>query len=143
MRAMENRTLHKNDCTKTEPDTRNRLRFLSVHTIEARQIQPRPNFRFTDDDFANLFVTGLAEFPGLFLAVFLADFTGRRPAMTVSSLLLALSTAMVYYGCGSDQRVLVIGLAVTRGMWNCFVQAMLLYTPEAYPTNLRAVATGK
>jgi hypothetical protein len=36
----------------------------------------------------------------------------------------------------------IIVLFVARGMSSAFFQAVYVYTPEAYPTNLRAVALG-
>ena len=86
-------------------------------------------------------MTGLSEFPGLLLAVVLVDLIGRKPTLALTALGAALSTGSLYF-CGADETVLVIGLFLSRGMWICFNQGLYLYTPEAYPTNLRAVATG-
>ena len=36
----------------------------------------------------------------------------------------------------------IIALFIARGMSSAFFQAIFVYTPEAYPTNLRAVALG-
>ena len=62
--------------------------------------------------------------------------------MAALSFLFALSTLGVME-CQASKTGLIILLFCSRGFATGLLQSVYVYTPEAYPTNLRAVALGK
>ena len=62
--------------------------------------------------------------------------------MAILSFLFAISTLGVVE-CQASKTGLIILLFCSRGFATGLLQSVYVYTPEAYPTNLRAVALGK
>ena len=96
----------------------------------------------TTKDYETLIWTTLAEFPGVLLAIFLVDPIGRRNTLRILFGIFTLSIFLML-GCSVSKTYLMVMLFVARGTMAGVFQVVYLYTPEVYPTNLRAVAYGK
>ena len=94
------------------------------------------------EDYVKLIWTTFAEFPGTILAFILIDWIGRKKTMAILSFLFAISTLGVIE-CQASKLGLIFLLFCSRGFATGLLQSVYVYTPEAYPTNLRAVALGK
>ena len=96
----------------------------------------------TTKDYVTLIWTTLAEFPGVLLAILLVDPIGRRNTLKI---LFGMFTAsiLLMLGCSISKTYLMVMLFFARGSMAGVFQVVYLYTPEVYPTNLRAVAYGK
>jgi MFS transporter, putative metabolite:H+ symporter len=82
----------------------------------------------------------LAGIPGFLTAAWMIEALGRKP--TLIATLLGAAIACYFYGGAVDQTQLIVaGLCMqfcTFGMWS----ALYAYTPELYPTHVRATGTG-
>ena len=96
----------------------------------------------TTKDYETLIWTTLAEFPGVLLAIFLVDPIGRRNTLRILFGIFTLSIFLML-GCSVSKTYLMVMLFIARGTMAGVFQVVYLYTPEVYPTNLRAVAYGK
>jgi MFS transporter, putative metabolite:H+ symporter len=82
----------------------------------------------------------LAGIPGFLTAAWMIEALGRKP--TLIATLLGAAISSYYYGGATDQTQLIVaGLCMqfcAFGMW----PALYAYTPELYPTHVRATGTG-
>src|SRR5579863_6481917 len=82
----------------------------------------------------------LAGIPGFLTAAWMIEALGRKP--TLIATLLGAAISCYFYGGATDQTQLIIaGLCMqfcAFGMWS----ALYAYTPELYPTPVRAPGTG-
>jgi putative MFS transporter len=75
------------------------------------------------------------------ICIFAIDSWGRRPLMTMS-LILVSATLFLLAGIGGGQVMLVLWLTTAVRFFNGFVSfSLYLYTPELYPTRIRALGT--
>jgi len=82
----------------------------------------------------------LAGIPGFLTAAWMIEALGRKP--TLIATLLGAAISCYFYGGAIDQTQLIVaGLCMqfcAFGMWS----ALYAYTPELYPTHVRATGTG-
>jgi putative MFS transporter len=82
----------------------------------------------------------LAGIPGFLTAAWMIEALGRKP--TLIATLLGAAISSYFYGGAADQTQLIVaGLCMqfcAFGMWS----ALYAYTPELYPTHVRATGTG-
>lgn len=82
----------------------------------------------------------LAGIPGFLFSAWLVESWGRKATLVLN--LLGGATACYFYGNAADQTQLIVaGLCMQFflfGMWS----ALYAYTPELYPTAVRATGTG-
>jgi len=82
----------------------------------------------------------LAGIPGFLTAAWMIEALGRKP--TLIATLLGAAISCYFYGGAADQTQLIVaGLCMqfcAFGMWS----ALYAYTPELYPTHVRATGTG-
>jgi putative MFS transporter len=82
----------------------------------------------------------LAGIPGFLTAAWMIEALGRKP--TLIATLLGAAISSYFYGGATDQTQLIVaGLCMqfcAFGMWS----ALYAYTPELYPTHVRATGTG-
>lgn len=95
----------------------------------------------TTGDYTNLLWTTLAEFPGMLITTLVIDRFGRRKTMAVESLLYSCLVLLLLI-CGFSKSLLTVLLFVARGSISGVFNAIYVYTPEVYPTTLRAVGVG-
>lgn len=92
-------------------------------------------------DYMDLLWTTLAEFPGIFATIFIIERYGRKKTMAVQFVVYALCCCF-FIVCTENRSVLTLILFVARGIIAGVFQAAYVYTPEVYPTSLRAVGVG-
>ncbi|XP_028830573.1 synaptic vesicle 2-related protein-like isoform X2 [Denticeps clupeoides] len=94
----------------------------------------------TLDNYKDLLWTTLAEFPGLFFALWVVDRIGRRKSMALCFCMFSFSILPIYACIGRTALTVIIFTArafITGGF-----QATIVYTPEVYPTATRAIGIG-
>jgi MFS transporter, putative metabolite:H+ symporter len=94
----------------------------------------------TLDVYQNAFILALAQLPGYFSAAYLVEEIGRKRTL---ALYLVASGVFTYLFAAADS----LNWLVFMGIWMSFFTlgawgATYAYTPEAYPTNLRATGMG-
>lgn len=92
-------------------------------------------------DYMDLLWTTLAEFPGIFATIFIIERYGRKKTMAVQFVVYALCCCF-FIVCTEKRSVLTLILFVARGIIAGVFQAAYVYTPEVYPTSLRAMGVG-
>lgn len=92
----------------------------------------------TTSDYIDLLWTTLAEFPGIFITVVVIEKLGRKKTMAMEFALFSLSVFPLLI-CFSSRRVLTFLLFAARCCVSAVFQAAYVYTPEVYPTTLRAI----
>ena len=95
----------------------------------------------TSEDYLEFLITSVAEFPGLIATLILSDTIGRKLTMTSEFLLSGFFYLLLLLCTGTkDKIVKTIFLFAIRGCITGAFQAAYVYTPEAYPTRIRASA---
>ena len=95
----------------------------------------------TREDYLEFLVTSVAEFPGLIATLILSDTIGRKLTMTSEFLLSGVFYLLLLVCAGTRDRIVkTVFLFVIRGCITGAFQAAYVYTPEVYPTRIRASA---
>ena len=76
------------------------------------------------------------------MCIFTVDYLGRKKSLILTSIVFTLAVFPVAFECSLNKNAILTLLFVARMMATGFFQTVYLYTPEAYPTNLRALAMG-
>lgn len=96
--------------------------------------------RLTQRDYVDLLWTTIAEFPGLFVTLLIINYIGRKKTMAVT--MVGFSVFCLLLNICSTRSVRVFFLFVARAFISGGFQAAYVYTPEVYPTNVRAIGLG-
>eukprot|EP00873_Tetraselmis_striata_P016735 jgi/Tetstr1/436999/TSEL_002738.t1 len=95
---------------------------------------------FDSSDYLNIFITTLAEVPGLILAELTVERLGRRKSMGSTMLLGGASAVFLTFGLSMNAETVFLFLS------RCFVLSaftvIYIYTPEVYPTTSRSLGLG-
>ncbi|XP_046340133.2 synaptic vesicle 2-related protein-like [Haliotis rufescens] len=94
----------------------------------------------TTADYRDLVWTTFAEFPGLFVTVFFIEKIGRKYTMAVEFSIFTVFVFLV--NICTTRALLTVFLFVSRAFIAGAFQAAYVYTPEVYPTSMRAVGIG-
>ncbi|XP_064392353.1 synaptic vesicle 2-related protein-like isoform X2 [Halichondria panicea] len=94
----------------------------------------------TRDDYISILWTGVAEVPGIVVTMVLVELIGRKLTM-VAEFLLTMVGFLLLFVCG-ERILLTIFLFIIRAFATGVFQAIFVYTPEVYPTTVRAFALG-
>ncbi|CAI5446212.1 unnamed protein product [Caenorhabditis angaria] len=94
----------------------------------------------TRSDYFDLLSTTLAEFPGLIITVLIIEWLGRKKTMALEYAIFAIFTFMLYFCL--DRFTVTLLIFVARAFISGAFQCAYVYTPEVYPTTLRAVGLG-
>jgi MFS family permease len=94
----------------------------------------------TSDDYGALMWTTLAEAPGTVVTILLMPFFGRKLVMGVEMVVIVIFTALLFV-C-ANRIVLIVFIFVCRGLISGVYQVLFVYTPEVYPTKIRALGLG-
>ncbi|CAG7731972.1 unnamed protein product [Allacma fusca] len=95
----------------------------------------------TTPDYVDLLWTTLAEFPGILVTIFVLDKIGRKKTMAAQFLLFAI-TIFIFCFPIEDRVTITVILFMARGIVSGVFQAAYVYTPEVYPTSMRAIGIG-
>ena len=96
----------------------------------------------TSADYTDLLWTTLAEFPGILVTIVVIEFLGRKKTMALEFFVFSLCVFVLMIVCVPSRSLLTLILFVARGIISGVFQAAYVYTPEVYPTYLRAVGVG-
>ncbi|CAJ0599961.1 unnamed protein product [Cylicocyclus nassatus] len=94
----------------------------------------------TRKDYFDLLSTTMAEFPGLIITVLIIEYLGRKKAMALEFAVFSLFTYALYFCL--DRFTVTALIFVARAFISGAFQCAYVYTPEVYPTTLRAVGLG-
>ncbi|CAH1393430.1 unnamed protein product [Nezara viridula] len=92
-------------------------------------------------DYMDLLWTTFAEFPGIFVTIFIIERFGRKITMAVQFTMFSICLAILYF-CSENRIYLTTTLFFARGIIAGVFQAAYVYTPEVYPAGLRSVGVG-
>ncbi|KAK6739802.1 hypothetical protein RB195_008352 [Necator americanus] len=94
----------------------------------------------TRKDYFDLLSTTMAEFPGLIITVVIIEWFGRKKTMALEFAVFSLFTFALYFCL--DRFTVTTMIFVARAFISGAFQCAYVYTPEVYPTTLRAVGLG-
>jgi len=95
---------------------------------------------FSNSDYLKVFITSVAEWPGLFFAGLCIFLTGRRNTITLMFSSAALGILLLL--CCTSRVLEVVFLGWARAFLHGSFQSLYIYTPEVYPTTIRALGLG-
>lgn len=115
---------------------------LRAHQAECIDGEPE----LTSDDFRDIFITAVAELPGILLASGTVEWLGRRWSLitflfstAIFGLILSFMTALSDAVHSAAEVVLLFG---ARGAIMGGFTILYVYAPEVYPTNVRSSGVG-
>lgn len=91
-------------------------------------------------DYHDLLWVTLSEFPGLLITMLILEVVGRKMTMAITFFGFAGFSTLVLFA--SSRATLTFFLFSARALISGGFQASFVYTPEAYPTNVRALGLG-
>lgn len=91
-------------------------------------------------DYISIMFTSFSEFPSIAVTLFVIDLFGRRFTMAMTYLVYTGATFLLTF-C-MDRTAVTAVLFVSRAFISSAFQAIYVYTPEVYPTSVRAVGLG-
>ncbi|XGW16221.1 hypothetical protein V3C99_001575 [Haemonchus contortus] len=94
----------------------------------------------TRKDYFDLLSTTMAEFPGLIITVVIIEWFGRKKTMALEFAVFSIFTYLLYFCL--DRFTVTTLIFVARAFISGAFQCAYVYTPEVYPTTLRAVGLG-
>ncbi|MEQ2267230.1 hypothetical protein XENORESO_003311, partial [Xenotaenia resolanae] len=94
----------------------------------------------TSADYKDLLWTTLAEFPGLLISLFAVDYLGRKKSMAICFFMFSLCILPLFACIG--RIALTIFIFISRAFISGGYQVVFVYTPEVFPTEIRALGMG-
>ncbi|XP_044541395.1 synaptic vesicle 2-related protein [Gracilinanus agilis] len=94
----------------------------------------------TEEDYMDLLLTTLSEFPGILVTVWIIDRLGRKKTMALSFFVFSFCSLLLLICVGRS--ALTVLLFISRAFISGGFQAAYVYTPEVYPTATRALGLG-
>uniref|UniRef100_A0A914EPS9 Major facilitator superfamily (MFS) profile domain-containing protein n=1 Tax=Acrobeloides nanus TaxID=290746 RepID=A0A914EPS9_9BILA len=107
----------------------------SMNTTHASTCHP-----LAQKDYLDLLSTTLAEFPGLILTASIIEIFGRKKTMAIEFGVYSIFMFLLWF-CW-ERRWVTAFIFVARAFISGAFQCVYVYTPEVYPTTLRAVGLG-
>ncbi|EDV23562.1 uncharacterized protein TRIADDRAFT_27661 [Trichoplax adhaerens] len=94
----------------------------------------------SSDDYRNIVITTIAEFPGMIFAFLVVEKLGRKRTLCLQFLLSAVFLFMLII-CSTRVTKTVLIFCI-RALISAAFQVAYVYTPEVYPTTFRAIGLG-
>eukprot|EP00794_Sanderia_malayensis_P000512 gene512-1159_t len=94
----------------------------------------------TITDYTDLMWTGFAEIPGTLVTFYLLEKVGRK--MTLISQFIVVLLSLIPFFFTIPYYASLISLLIGRAVAQGIISALVIYTPEVYPTNLRGRGIG-
>ncbi|KAI1722709.1 sugar transporter domain-containing protein [Ditylenchus destructor] len=91
-------------------------------------------------DYIDLLSTTMAEFPGLLITVGVIEWLGRKRTMAMEFGVYSFFMMMLFFCL--ERRWVTFFIFVSRAFISGAFQSVYVYTPEVYPTSLRAIGLG-
>jgi MFS family permease len=110
------------------------------HGGEAKNMTITGCHPLNQQDYLSLLYTTLSEFPGLILTAVIIEWFGRKKTMAIEFSVYALFMFLLYF-CLRRNFVTAF-IFVARAFISGAFQCVYVYTPEVYPTTLRAIGLG-
>ncbi|XP_049909750.1 synaptic vesicle 2-related protein-like [Epinephelus moara] len=107
------------------------------------KIEPKCNLEckyLTSADYKDLLWTTMAEFPGIVIVLLGIDCIGRKKSMALTFFVFSLFILPLYACIG--RLGITICIFIARASVSGGFQVVFVYTPEVYPTEIRAFAMG-
>jgi len=92
-------------------------------------------------DYNHLLWTTLAEFPGIMVSLLLIEKIGRKKTLALEFFLFTITLTLLF-NCSSSRTLVTVILFMARALGSGLFQVAYVYTPEVYPTTLRAIGVG-
>lgn len=96
----------------------------------------------TRQDYIDYTKTATGEFPGILLMAFVTECLGRKKSLIAGMSIFSASVIFLMFRVGG-RMVLIVVTFIARGFMSGTFVVLTLYTPELYPTKIRAAAMGK
>jgi MFS family permease len=93
------------------------------------------------DDYVELLWTSAAEFPGILLTLLIIEKIGRKKTIAAEFFAAVLFFFLMFI-CPINKYALLSFIFGARGVVVGAFQAIVVYTPEVYPTSVRALGMG-
>ena len=95
----------------------------------------------TNEDYIQFLISSFADFPAIFMLIFLNDIIGRKLTKTFLLSIAAAMISIVLVCTGTNDKIVkTVLLFGVRSCVNGAMQNGYLYAPEVYPTAIRATA---
>eukprot|EP00026_Physarum_polycephalum_P005204 Phypoly_transcript_05234.p1 GENE.Phypoly_transcript_05234~~Phypoly_transcript_05234.p1 ORF type:complete len:522 (+),score=55.19 Phypoly_transcript_05234:184-1566(+) len=94
----------------------------------------------TSKDYRQVFITSMAEFPGIIITILIIDYVGRKKTQGIEFFICGVFSILLFM-CVPDT-LQTIFIFVIRGLISGAFQASYVYTPEVYPTAVRSTGLG-
>lgn len=91
-------------------------------------------------DYVELLWTTIAEFPGLIVTLLILEYVGRKATLAITIFGFAIFSFIVPHA--NSENATIFCLFVARAFISGSFQAAYVYTPEVYPTSMRAIGLG-
>ena len=95
---------------------------------------------FQKMDYVNLMMTSMAELPGLMITAILIDRIGRKVILISGNMIYGI-TCLFLFICMEGYAMIFL-LFILRSIGLSTFVSLLVYTPEFYPTEVRALSVG-
>ena len=95
---------------------------------------------FQKTDYVHLMMTSMAELPVLLITAVLIDKIGRKATLISENIIYGI-TCLFLFIC-MDGYAMIFLLFILRSIGLSSFEALLVYTPEFYPTEVRALSIG-
>ncbi|XP_071849000.1 synaptic vesicle 2-related protein-like [Apostichopus japonicus] len=97
--------------------------------------------RMTSEAYLSLFIVSLADMPGVVFASLTIDVYGRKFLLCGGAILSALASASLMT-CWENRIFTTVCIFISRGAIDVTFITLFVYTPEVYPTRVRALSVG-
>ena len=94
------------------------------------------------DEYKSLIWQALAEFPALLITAFIIDIIGRKATFLIATGIFTVSLFPLLLSCEIGKYWANILLICSRGSSLAWNSCLYVYTPENYPTEIRALSLG-